>query len=103
MEINTITRVTRRVNCMSCNWRRHDHPRSIVTDHYLLDHVLDLRVEQEFFLGLVLLIVTDHYLLGPMLIISPKILEEGTLDPANNSISKCTPASTSCLWHFPVR
>jgi hypothetical protein len=28
-------------------------------------------------------IVTDHYLLGPMLIISPKILEEGTLDPAN--------------------
>jgi len=52
--------------------------------HYLLDHVLDLRVEQEFFLGLVLLIVTDHYLLGPMLIISPKILEEGTLDPANN-------------------
>ena len=29
-------------------------------------------------------IVTDHYLLGPMLIISPKILEEGTLDPANN-------------------
>ena len=38
VEINTITRVTRRVNCMSCNWRRHDHPRSIVTDHYLLDH-----------------------------------------------------------------
>jgi hypothetical protein len=37
VEINTITRVTRRVNCMSCNWRRHDHPRSIVTDHYLLD------------------------------------------------------------------
>ena len=33
VEINTITRVTRRVNCMSCNWRRHDHPRSIVTDH----------------------------------------------------------------------
>ena len=29
-------------------------------------------------------IVTDHYLLGPMLIISPKILEEGTLGPANN-------------------
>jgi len=29
-------------------------------------------------------IVTDHYLLGPMLIISPKILEEGTLDPVNN-------------------
>ena len=29
-------------------------------------------------------IVTDHYLLGPMLIISPKILEEGILDPANN-------------------
>ena len=22
---------------MSCNGRRHDHPRSIVTDHYLLD------------------------------------------------------------------
>ena len=29
-------------------------------------------------------IVTDHYLLDLMLIISPKILEEGTLDPANN-------------------
>ena len=28
--------------------------------------------------------MTDHYLLGPMLIISPKILEEGTLGPANN-------------------
>jgi len=26
----------------------------------------------------------DHYLLDLMLIISPKILEEGTLDPANN-------------------
>ena len=37
VELNTITRVTRQVNCMSCNWRRHDHPRSIVTDHYLLD------------------------------------------------------------------
>ncbi len=32
-------------------------PRSIVTDHYLLDYVLDLRVEREFFLGLVLLIL----------------------------------------------
>ena len=30
-------------------------------------------------------IVTDHYLLDLMLIISPKILEEGTLGPANNS------------------
>ena len=28
-----------------------------MTDHYLLDHVLDLRVEREFFLGLVLLII----------------------------------------------
>ena len=33
-------------------------PRSIVTDHYLLDHVLGLRAEQEFFLGLVLLMMT---------------------------------------------
>ena len=24
---------------MSCNGRRHDHPRSIVTDHYLLDSI----------------------------------------------------------------
>ena len=56
VEINTITRVLRQDICMSCNGRRHDYPRSIVTDHYLL---------------------------GPMLIISPKILEEGTLDPAN--------------------
>ena len=29
-------------------------------------------------------IVTDHYSLGSMLIISPEILEEGTLDPAND-------------------
>ena len=57
VEINTITRVLRPASQMSCKGRRHDYPRSIVTDHYLL---------------------------GPMLIISPKILEEGTLDPANN-------------------
>ena len=58
VEINTITRVLRQDIRMSCNGRRHDYPRSIVTDHYLLDHVLDLRVEQEFFLGLVLLMMT---------------------------------------------
>ena len=34
---------------------------------------------------------TDHYLLGPMLIISPKILEEGTLDPANDK--------QPTIWH----
>ena len=38
VEINTITRVLRQDICMSCNGRRHDYPRSIVTDHYLLDH-----------------------------------------------------------------
>jgi len=43
---------------MSCNGRRHDYPRSIVTDHHSL---------------------------GSMLIISPEILEEGTLDPANDT------------------
>lgn len=37
VEINTITRVLRQDICMSCNGRRHDYPRSIVTDHYLLD------------------------------------------------------------------
>ena len=30
-------------------------------------------------------IVTDHHSLGSMLIISPEILEEGTLDPANDT------------------
>ena len=35
VEINTITRVTRQDICMSCNYRRHDHPRSIVTDQRL--------------------------------------------------------------------
>ena len=29
--------------------------------------------------------MTDHHSLGSMLIISPKILEEGTLDPANDN------------------
>jgi len=57
VEINTITRVLRPASQMSCKGRRHDYPRSIVTDHYLLDL---------------------------MLIISPEILEEGTLGPANN-------------------
>ena len=37
VEINTITRVLRQDICMSCNGRRHDYPRSIVADHYLLD------------------------------------------------------------------
>ena len=46
-------------------------------------------------------IVTDHYLLGPMLIISPKILEEGTLDPANNSMSKCTTSVHILPLAFP--
>ena len=57
VRLNTITRVLRQASQMSCKSKRHDYPRSIVTDHYLLDL---------------------------MLIISPKILEEGTLDPANN-------------------
>jgi len=37
VEINTITRVLRPASQMSCKGRRHDYPRSIVTDHYLLD------------------------------------------------------------------
>ena len=42
-----------------------------------------------------------HYLLDLMLIISPKILEEGTLDPANNSISKCTTSVHILPLAFP--
>ena len=34
VEINTITRVLRQDICMSCNGRRHDYPRSIVTDQF---------------------------------------------------------------------
>ena len=32
VEINTITRVLRPASQMSCKGRRHDYPRSIVTD-----------------------------------------------------------------------
>ena len=39
VEINTITRVLRPASQMSCKGRRHDYPRSIVTDHYLLDSI----------------------------------------------------------------
>jgi hypothetical protein len=51
---------------MYSNGKRLYHPRSIVTDHYLLDHVLDLRVEREFFLGLVLLIICGPLVLDAM-------------------------------------
>ena len=42
---------------------------------------------------ILLAVINEYYLLGPMLIISPKILEEGTLDPANDKayiqLTKC--------------
>ena len=33
---------------------------------------------------ILLAVINEYYLLGPMLMISPKILEEGSLDPAND-------------------
>ena len=61
VELNTITRVKAQLVQSSIRKTAYGSPRSIVTDHYLLDL---------------------------MLIISPKILEEGTLDPVNNRKDK---------------
>ena len=56
---------------MSCNGRRHDYPRSIVTDHYLLDHHTGGK---------------------------PGQWDDG---PANNSISKCTTSVHILPLAFP--